>query len=66
MAELFGRATGVSGGKGGSMHLADFAVGMLGANGVVGGGFGIATGASLGIRLKGSESVVVCFFGDSP
>jgi TPP-dependent pyruvate/acetoin dehydrogenase alpha subunit len=65
MAELFGRRTGICGGKGGSMHLADFSVGMLGANGVVGGGFGIATGAALALRLQGLDSVVVCFFGDS-
>ena len=65
MAELFGRRTGICGGKGGSMHLADFSVGMLGANGVVGGGFGIATGAALARRLRGEDGVVVCFFGDS-
>ena len=65
MAELFGRRTGICGGKGGSMHLADFSVGMLGANGVVGGGFGIATGAALALRLRGEDGVVVCFFGDS-
>jgi TPP-dependent pyruvate/acetoin dehydrogenase alpha subunit len=65
MAELFGRATGSCHGKGGSMHIADFSVGMLGANGVVGGGFGIATGAALGLRLQGSDAVAVCFFGDS-
>jgi TPP-dependent pyruvate/acetoin dehydrogenase alpha subunit len=65
MAELFGRPSGVSGGKGGSMHIADFSVGMLGANGIVGGGFGIATGAALALRLQGSDLVVVCFFGDS-
>jgi TPP-dependent pyruvate/acetoin dehydrogenase alpha subunit len=65
MAELFGRTTGCCRGKGGSMHIADFSVGMLGANGIVGGGFGIATGAALGLRLKGSDGVVVCFFGDS-
>jgi TPP-dependent pyruvate/acetoin dehydrogenase alpha subunit len=65
MAELFGRTTGVCGGKGGSMHIADFSVGMLGANGVVGGGFGIATGAALALRMRGSDRVVVCFVGDS-
>ena len=65
MAELFGRATGICRGKGGSMHLADFSVGMLGANGVVGGGFGIATGAALALRLRGEDGVVACFFGDS-
>jgi len=65
MAELFGRTTGCCRGKGGSMHIADFSVGMLGANGVVGGGFGIATGAALGLRMQGSDEVVVSFFGDS-
>jgi len=65
MAELFGRTTGSCHGKGGSMHIADFSVGMLGANGIVGGGFGIATGAALGLRLLGSDAVVACFFGDS-
>jgi TPP-dependent pyruvate/acetoin dehydrogenase alpha subunit len=65
MAELFGRSTGSCRGKGGSMHIADFSVGMLGANGIVGGGFGIATGAALGLRLSGSDAVVACFFGDS-
>ena len=65
MAELFGRATGSCRGKGGSMHIADFSVGMLGANGVVGGGFGIATGAALGLRVRGSDAVALCFFGDS-
>ncbi len=65
MAELFGRETGCCRGRGGSMHIADFSVGMLGANGVVGGGFGIATGAALGLRLLGSDDVVACFFGDS-
>jgi TPP-dependent pyruvate/acetoin dehydrogenase alpha subunit len=65
MAELFGRENGSCRGKGGSMHIADFSVGMLGANGIVGGGFGIATGAALGLRLSGSDNVVLCFFGDS-
>jgi TPP-dependent pyruvate/acetoin dehydrogenase alpha subunit len=65
IAELFGRPSGVSGGKGGSMHIADFSVGMLGANGIVGGGFGLATGAALALQLQHSDGVVVCFFGDS-
>lgn len=64
MAELFGRATGYCKGKGGSMHIADFAVGMLGANGIVAGGFGLATGAGLAAQLHGSGQVAVCFFGD--
>ena len=64
MAELFGRATGYCKGKGGSMHIADFAVGMLGANGIVAGGFGLATGAGLAAQMRGSGQVAVCFFGD--
>lgn len=64
MAELFGRATGYCKGKGGSMHIADFAVGMLGANGIVAGGFGLATGAGLAAQMRASGQVAVCFFGD--
>jgi len=64
MAELFGKSTGTNKGKGGSMHIADFSVGMLGANGVVGGGIGIAVGAAQASRLLGKTSVSVCFFGD--
>lgn len=64
LAELYGRSTGYCKGKGGSMHLADFSVGMLGANGVVGGGFNIATGAALAIQQRGGNEVAVCFFGD--
>jgi pyruvate dehydrogenase E1 component alpha subunit len=64
MAELFGRAGGHCGGKGGSMHIADFSVGMLGANGVVAGGIPIAVGAAQGLRLTGSDAIVACFFGD--
>jgi TPP-dependent pyruvate/acetoin dehydrogenase alpha subunit len=64
MAELFGRATGYCKGKGGSMHIADFAVGMLGANGIVAGGFGLATGAGLAAQLRGKGQMAVCFFGD--
>jgi pyruvate dehydrogenase E1 component alpha subunit len=64
MAELLGRQDGYCKGKGGSMHIADFSLGMLGANGIVGGGFGIATGAALSSTLTGSGAVVVCFFGD--
>ena len=63
-AELYGRATGFCHGKGGSMHIADFSVGMLGANGIVGGGFGIASGAALAAKLEGSDRVAVVFFGD--
>jgi len=64
MAELFGRTTGLCRGKGGSMHIADFSVGMLGANGVVGGGFGLATGAALSATLRKTDQVAVAFFGD--
>jgi len=64
MAELFGKSTGTNKGKGGSMHIADFSVGMLGANGVVGGGIGIAVGAAQASRLLGKSNISVCFFGD--
>jgi len=63
-AELFGRVDGYCKGKGGSMHIADFAVGMLGANGIVGGGLPIACGAALAGQLEGKSAVTVCFFGD--
>src|SRR6059036_2791021 len=64
MAELFGRADGYCKGKGGSMHIADFAVGMLGANGIVGCGLPIACGAALAAQMENQGNVVVCFFGD--
>ena len=64
MAELLGRATGYSGGKGGSMHIADMDKHMLGANGIVGGGMGLATGAALTARLQQTGAVAICFFGD--
>lgn len=64
MAEIYGRKTGFCKGKGGSMHIADFSVGMLGANGVVGGGFNLAVGAALGIKMQGRKDVSVVFFGD--
>ncbi|PKL06886.1 MAG: pyruvate dehydrogenase (acetyl-transferring) E1 component subunit alpha [Spirochaetae bacterium HGW-Spirochaetae-9] len=64
MAELFGKTTGYCKGKGGSMHIADFSVGMLGANGVVGGGFNIAVGAGMSSMIKKTDQVAVCFFGD--
>lgn len=63
-AELYGKETGACRGRGGSMHVADFSIGMLGANGIVGGGFGIATGAALAIRYRRRPDVAVCFFGD--
>src|SRR3954462_12754239 len=64
MAELLGKATGYSGGKGGSMHIADMDKHMLGANGIVGGGMGLATGAALTAKLQQTGSVAICFFGD--
>lgn len=64
MAEIFGKKTGHCKGKGGSMHIADFNVGMLGANGVVGGGYTLATGAALASKMQNKDSVSVVFFGD--
>ena len=64
MAELYGRETGYCKGKGGSMHIADFGIGMLGANGIVAGGIPIVTGAALAAQLEGKGRVAVCFFGD--
>ena len=64
MAELFGRSNGYCHGKGGSMHIADFAVGMLGANGIVGAGMPIANGAALAAQMDGSDAVAAAFFGD--
>jgi pyruvate dehydrogenase E1 component alpha subunit len=64
MAELYGRQTGYCRGKGGSMHIADFGIGMLGANGIVGGGISIVTGAGLASQLEGKGRVAVSFFGD--
>ncbi|TME07512.1 MAG: thiamine pyrophosphate-dependent dehydrogenase E1 component subunit alpha [Chloroflexi bacterium] len=64
MAEIFGKATGLCKGKGGSMHIADVSKGMLGANGIVGGGPPLACGAALSARLQGTNTVCVCFFGD--
>lgn len=64
MAEIFGKKTGLCKGKGGSMHIADFSVGMLGANGVVGGGFNLAVGAGLAISMQKRKDVSVVFFGD--
>jgi len=64
MAEILGRKTGYCKGKGGSMHIADFSIGMLGATAVVGAGIPIAAGAGLSIRLRGTDQVVACFFGE--
>jgi len=64
VAEIFGKRTGYCKGKGGSMHIADFSIGMLGANGIVGAGLPIATGAAMAAKIRGSGEVAVCFFGD--
>ena len=64
MAELMGKATGYCKGRSGSMHIADFTKGNLGANAVVGGGIPIAVGAALAAKLRGSDQVAVSFFGD--
>ncbi len=65
MCELFGKAPGFNGGKGGSMHIADFSVGMLGANGVVAAGLPIAVGAAHAQKLRGPDGgLTACFFGD--
>jgi pyruvate dehydrogenase E1 component alpha subunit len=64
MAELYGRQTGYCKGKGGSMHIADFDIGMLGANGIVAGGISIVTGAGLAAQMAGKGRVAVSFFGD--
>ena len=64
MAELFGKATGFNHGKGGSMHIADFSVGMLGANGVVAASIPIAVGAAHALRLQGRTALATAFFGD--
>ena len=64
MAELYGKATGYNKGKGGSMHIADPRLGILGANGIVGAGLPIATGAGFSAKVRSSGQVAVCFFGD--
>jgi pyruvate dehydrogenase E1 component alpha subunit len=64
MAELLGRATGYCKGKGGSMHIADLDLGILGANGIVGGGIGLSAGAAFASKYRGDQTVCVCFFGD--
>jgi len=64
VAELYGRQTGYCKGKGGSMHIADFEIGMLGANGIVAGGIAIVTGAGLAAQMDGKKGVAVSFFGD--
>lgn len=64
MAEIFGKSTGCCKGKGGSMHIADFSVGMLGANGIVGGGYNLAAGAALAQKMTNREDISAVFFGD--
>jgi len=64
MAEILGKKTGYCKGKGGSMHIADFSIGMLGATAVVGAGLPIAVGAGLSVKLRKSDHVVACFFGE--
>ncbi|MCG1730027.1 thiamine pyrophosphate-dependent dehydrogenase E1 component subunit alpha [Staphylococcus epidermidis] len=64
MAEIMGKRDGLGHGKGGSMHVAEIDKGMLGANGIVSGGFGLAIGASISIINQGKDNVAVCFFGD--
>ncbi len=64
MAEIYGKSTGLCAGKGGSMHIADLNVGMLGANGIVGGGSPLICGAGLAAKVRGNKNVAVAFFGD--
>ena len=64
MAELFGKSDGYCGGRGGSMHITDMELGILGENGIVGGGIPISVGAGLSCKMDGSGNVVLCFFGD--
>jgi pyruvate dehydrogenase E1 component alpha subunit len=64
MAEIYGKKTGYCKGKGGSMHIADFKIGMLGANGIVAGGLPISAGAALAAKLEGGDRIAVVFFGD--
>ncbi len=64
MGELYGKVTGYSRGKGGSMHIADFNLGILGANGIVSGGIPISVGAGYSIKLRGTKQVVATFFGE--
>ena len=64
MAELLGKSTGFCKGKGGSMHLADFSIGILGESGIVASALPVAVGAALGTKMQGKDRVVVSFFGD--
>ncbi len=63
-AEILGRATGICGGRGGSMHVADLRLGMLGANGIVGAGLPITTGSALALKVQGKGAIAVVYFGD--
>src|SRR5882762_6043846 len=62
--ELMGKADGACKGRGGSMHVADLSVGMLGANGIVGGGIAIALGSGMAQKLRGGDGIAISFFGD--
>jgi pyruvate dehydrogenase E1 component alpha subunit len=64
MAELMGKATGICKGRGGSMHLADNSVGIIGESAIVGGGIPLATGCGLSAKVRGTDQVALCFFGD--
>jgi TPP-dependent pyruvate/acetoin dehydrogenase alpha subunit len=64
MAELFGKEDGYCRGRGGSMHIADVSTGVLGANGIVGGGIPIAIGVAKGFKVKGTDQIIACFFSD--
>jgi len=64
MAELYGKKSGYNKGKGGSMHIADVDIGILGANGIVGAGIPIAGGAALSAKMRGTDQVTICFLGD--
>jgi acetoin:2,6-dichlorophenolindophenol oxidoreductase subunit alpha len=64
MAEIYGKRTGICKGMGGSMHVADFSKGIIGANGIVGAGLAITTGAAWAAKMDGQGRVAVCFFGD--
>lgn len=64
MAELYGKKTGYNKGKGGSMHIAEVDIGILGADAIVGGGIPIAGGAALSAKMRGTDQVAICFLGD--
>jgi len=63
-AELLGKTTGYCKGKGGSMHITDIEIGMLGANGIVGGSIGMATGVALSAKMRKTDQITICFFGE--